>query len=174
MSIQYTTDQQIDQLRHELQQAKEKQEAMRSHRVRYMLQKSIKIFGQALFYSTVVLLLFVLVSVLVTKSRGEIPSIFGFRMFIVESGSMTPTLAKGKVILSRTPQNRAGLAAGDIITFHAAEGTVVTHRIIEVVRDEGGNVQYRTKGDNPINAPDPVPVLPDNVIAVFVLGIPFT
>ncbi|HHZ12120.1 MAG TPA: translation elongation factor Ts, partial [Acholeplasmataceae bacterium] len=39
--------------------------------------------------------------------------------------------------------------------FKNLSGDIVTHRIVEVVRDDAGNTAYRTKGDNPRNSVDP-------------------
>ncbi len=174
MSIQYTTDEQIERMRQELSAAKKKAESIQAHKFLYAQKVFFKIFGHVLFYATVAALLFVLVSVLVTKSRGNIPSIFGYQLFVVESGSMSPTLEVGTVILSKAPKDAAALTTGDIITFKAHDDAVVTHRIIGVLQGDDGSVAYRTKGDNPINSPDVDPVRPENVLAVFLLKIPFT
>jgi signal peptidase len=175
MSIQRTTDEQIDQMRKELQIAKQKAEKLRSHRLLYGFGSIFKVLGQILFYMIIAFLLCVLLGVLVAKSKGDIPSVLGYRMFVVESGSMEPTLKVGAVILTRAPQNASRLIAGTIITFRTPDGAhIITHRIIEVVTDGAGNAQYRTKGDNPINSLDKDLVTPDRVIAVFLAKVPFT
>ena len=174
MSIQYTTEEQIAEMRKELQIAKQKAEDLHSHRFLHMVKISAKILGHALFYSMVVFLLVVLVSILIAKGKGKIPSILGYQMFVVESGSMSPTLEVGAVIVSKTPKDNSSLTLGTIITFHTKDGAVVTHRIIEVMQNESGGVEYRTKGDNPVNSVDKDSVSPDRVIAVFVAKIPFT
>jgi signal peptidase len=80
----------------------------------------------------------------------------------------------GSVIVCAKAQHPERLAADEIVTFHTLSGAVVTHRIIEVVTDGNGNISYRTKGDNPINSPDPELLTPDRVIGVFAVKIPFT
>jgi signal peptidase len=87
---------------------------------------------------------------------------------------MAPTLNIGTVILSREAKDAADLDLNTIITFKTKEGEVVTHRIIEIVPDEEGNIRYRTKGDNPLNSEDPDLLEPEDVIAVFVMKIPLT
>ncbi|MFA6670553.1 MAG: signal peptidase I, partial [Bacillota bacterium] len=126
------------------------------------------------FSITVAVLLGTLASVNVTKSKGEIPAILGFQLFMVESGSMEPTLPVGTVILSRQPRDKHNLKAKDIVTFRSSAGSVVTHRIIEVLTDDKGSVSYRTKGDNPISSPDLELLSPENIIAVFIMKIPLT
>jgi signal peptidase len=174
MGITYTTDEQIDSMKAELQRARQKADAMQAHRVLYSLKASLRILSHTLFYTTVAALLLVLVTVLVAKGRGKIPSVMGYQLFVVESGSMSPTLEVGAVFVSRSPKNAAQLSSGQIITFASADGTVITHRIIDVQKDDAGNLCYRTKGDNPLNSPDESPVYPEAVLGVFVFKIPLT
>lgn len=120
------------------------------------------------------MLIFMLVSVLSARSKGQTPELFGFRLYAIETGSMLPTLEVGSIILVRRPINDAQLDIGDIITFSISDTTVVTHRIIDYIILEDGSIAYQTKGDNPINSPDRDPVLPEQVEGVFILKIPLT
>ena len=74
--------------------------------------------------------------------------LFGYKSFTIASGSMMPTLDIGDVIISKKVSEK-DLREGDIITFMEGEGHVynVTHRIAEIVKEEGKTL-YRTKGDN--------------------------
>ncbi len=132
-----------------------------------------KIFGQVLFVLIVAFLISVLVSVLNAKRQGETPALFGYQLYVVESGSMSPTLKVGSVILSKEPEDAAALKIGDIVTFRSNVGDTVTHRIIDVIELEDGTVKYQTKGDNPINSPDPDLLDPGQIIAKMVMKIPF-
>ena len=137
------------------------------------VKKTLNIVGQAVFVIIVALLLVSLVSVYIAKSKGEVPTVFGrYSLLVVESGSMEPTLTVGSVIVSRKPEDAAALKTGDIVTFRTGTGYVVTHRIIEVI--DGNPVNYRTKGDNPVNSPDEELLVPERVIGVFVVKIPLT
>lgn len=71
--------------------------------------------------------------------------LFGLKGFVVLSGSMEPVYHTGSVIYVKSADADA-LEAGEVITFYATGKTVATHRIIEVV-EEDGNIRYRTKGD---------------------------
>jgi len=62
------------------------------------------------------------------------------RMFVVKSGSMTPTIQVDDAVLVK-PQ--AVYRPGDIISFTSHHGNVVTHRIIGVKSDGS----FMTKGD---------------------------
>ncbi len=69
---------------------------------------------------------------------------------VVLTGSMEPMIFPGDVVLIRRiaqEKDIYALAAEDVINFKRNDYTV-THRIIEVVTDEAGNVSFRTKGDN--------------------------
>ncbi len=71
--------------------------------------------------------------------------LFGLKGFVVLSGSMEPTYHTGSVIYVKSVDVNS-LEVGQPVTFHLSGKTVATHRIIEVVK-ENGNVRYRTKGD---------------------------
>jgi len=66
--------------------------------------------------------------------------------YIVESGSMQPTIDPGSVIFVY-PTDTQSIQEGDIITYNLRDPDreVTTHRVVEVVRD--GGLEFRTKGD---------------------------
>jgi signal peptidase len=165
MPVKYTTDEQIEAMRRELQAEKQQ---------RKPLGRFGKIFGGILFFFIVILLAGTILSINITKNKGEIPSILGFQLFAVQSGSMEPTLQVGTIILSRRPKNAAGLQVNDIVSFKTSAGDVVTHRIINIVYDPRAGIAYITKGDNPRNSPDQELLTPDRIIGVFVARIPLT
>ncbi len=76
----------------------------------------------------------------------KIPNVFGYKPFIVLSGSMETEIYKGDLIVTKivNPEN---LKVNDVIAFRDAENTVTTHRIIDIVNDDGV-VYFITKGDN--------------------------
>jgi signal peptidase len=183
----YTTPEQIAELREEIRLEKEKTAGRRAkdaaggkiknpggRRTLPAASTVVTVGGWVVFLSVVLLLTSTIIAVNVAKSRGELPSIGGFQLFAVESGSMEPTLKTGSLILSRKPADPASLQEKQIVTFRTSTGYIVTHRIIEVVKTEDGGVAYRTKGDNPVNSPDQELLTPDRVIAVFRARIPFT
>lgn len=169
-----TTEAQIEQMRCDIAREKMKEAGLRvplSKKQRML--KSLNIAGHVVFVVILALLVVSLITVYAAKSKGEVPTVFGsYSLFVVETGSMEPTLTVGSVIISKKPQDAAALKVGDIVTFRTETGYVVTHRIIEVIR--GSPVSYRTKGDNPINSPDQELLVPERVIGVLVVKIPFT
>lgn len=174
----YTTPEQINAMRREIQYAKQLLTggAGQINDAARQLRKSraLKILSWAIFLAVISLLTYTFIMVQTVKSRGEVPEILGFYLFSVESGSMEPTLNVGSVIVSRAPGHPEALAKNDIVTFKTRAGAIVTHRIIDVRTDANSGVSYRTKGDNPLNAPDEELLTPDRVIAVFVVKIPLT
>ena len=179
----YTTDKQIEEMREEIRRAKNKtkgdsndnsHELGKTPRNKRKKNRFARIAGTVAFSLSVVILTTVLISVLIAKSRGEMPDILGFQLFVIESGSMEPTLNVGSVILTKKPEDTSGLKVGDVVTFKSLSGAVITHRIIGVVTAEEGGIGYQTKGDNPINSPDQDMLTPDRVITVMVMKIPLT
>lgn len=69
---------------------------------------------------------------------------YGWRLLIVKSGSMEPTIKTGSLIFVR---RETSYQKGDIVTYGIPnkEDTLVTHRIVEV--EEGEQKKVRTKGD---------------------------
>lgn len=79
-------------------------------------------------------------------NKDKVPSIFGYKPFIVLSGSMEGKIHKGDLIITKVV-NPSTLKVQDIIAFRDVQNTVTTHRIIDIV-DSNGTVQFITKGDN--------------------------
>lgn len=101
--------------------------------------------------------------------------ILGLRPMLVTSGSMSPLIRTGDVVLVGD-HDAADLAPGTVVTFHDAsrDGRLVTHRI-DAVGDDG---TYTTRGDANA-APDARPVRPADIVGVGrllvpMIGIPLT
>ena len=78
-------------------------------------------------------------------NKNEIPDFFGYKNFVIVSGSMEPTIMKqDAVFVKEIPQDEINV--GDIISFDE-DGIIITHRIIDIV-SEDGVIKYKTKGDN--------------------------
>lgn len=79
-------------------------------------------------------------------NKNVIPSVFGYKPFIVLSGSMETEIHKGDLIIVKNI-NPEKLKVNDVIAFKDQQETVTTHRIIEIVEKDGANY-FVTKGDN--------------------------
>ena len=93
----------------------------------------------------------------------EISSFFGWKPFMVLSGSMETEIDAGDVAVVKETDT-ASLKKGDIIAFKSGE-IVITHRIYDIIQEEG-ETRYITKGDNN-NAEDNGYVLPEQIEGVY-------
>src|SRR5262249_3666247 len=99
---------------------------------------------------------------------------FGHPVLVVLSGSMSPTIDTGDLILDSPVHGAQAtkLRPGQIVTFYERPGStaVVTHRIVEVVH-QNGKLLYRTKGDANA-APDATLREPSTVIGTYTARVP--
>ena len=93
----------------------------------------------------------------------KIPSFFGWKPFIVLSGSMESEIYSGDIVVVKEV-DKENLKVNDVIAFKN-DDIVVTHRIVEIV-NENGTTKYITKGDNN-NTQDKDYVLPENVEGLY-------
>ena len=76
---------------------------------------------------------------------NEIPDFFGYKTFVIVSGSMEPTImTQDAILVKEVPQNE--IEMNDIISFSQGEN-IITHRVIGIA-EENGVKKYTTKGDN--------------------------
>ncbi|MGM0838337.1 MAG: signal peptidase I SipW [Bacillota bacterium] len=115
--------------------------------------------------TTLLLILLVCIVFLIIASRaaGGEPNLFGYKLLTVLSGSMEPEIKTGSIILIKLEEETTNFEVGDVVTFKAQDNILITHRIVEVDTD---GQRYITKGDNN-NAPDPNPVIAENILAKY-------
>lgn len=92
-----------------------------------------------------------------------IPRLAGATPYTVLTGSMTPNLPPGTMVVIR-PADTGDISTGDVITYQLKSGQpeVVTHRVVQVRSDLTGRVEWQTKGDAN-NVPDAVWVRQEQV-----------
>jgi signal peptidase I len=75
------------------------------------------------------------------------PQLAGYRSFTVRSGSMTPAIETGDVVVTK-PIPPLTARVGDVVTFVDPEGTgrLFSHRV-QSVRAVSGGVAFVTRGD---------------------------
>ncbi|MDX8360801.1 signal peptidase I SipW [Cytobacillus sp. IB215316] len=126
------------------------------------LQKRVSMLLNILLGS--VFLIMVLLIVISRFSANE-PTIFGYQVKTVLSGSMEPSIKAGSIIAVKPGGDMTRFNKGDVITYMRDENVLITHRVIDV-RNENGDVFYTTKGDN--NAtPDTNEVWSKQVVAEY-------
>ncbi|SFB13450.1 MULTISPECIES: signal peptidase I SipW [unclassified Bacillus (in: firmicutes)] len=131
-----------------------------------------KVFSNLITLSLILLLILMVYIVVSSKLAGGEPQAFGYQFKTVLSGSMEPGIKTGSIIVVKPVDENTKYEKDDIITFKVDEKNLVTHRIVEVVKNANG-VMYRTKGDNN-KSEDMELVLSQNVVAKYVgINIPY-
>lgn len=125
-----------------------------SERKGYIIYKKIRSIVFTLLLITVVV---ILISTMIARFRGETPSLFGYSVFRVSSGSMEPEYKIGDVIIVKSC-GADELKVNDVCTYNGKEGEfagkIVTHRVIKAQFEENGEKYIQTKGDaNPLEDP---------------------
>lgn len=110
------------------------------------LQRTASLMVTVLLIMSVVLCLFVTLQVL---SDGYV-NICGFMTFRVVTGSMEPTIHIGALMLTRET-DISEIEKNDIVCFRSQDsmiwGSIVTHRVVNVMELEDGSILLETKGD---------------------------
>jgi len=110
-----------------------------------LLKKIFKYIYISIF--VVVIMLAIYIEFMKYVKNEENASIFGFRQYVVITGSMEPKYNVGDMIIVReTPIEK--IKVGDIINYVSENGKdTVTHRVVDILNIDGQTF-YRTKGDN--------------------------
>jgi len=93
---------------------------------------------------------FVALALVAVAANIKLPQ--GYRLLVVQSGSMEPKIGVGSVILTKptadfvSSEPMARFLPGEVIAFSTSKGTIVSHRVVDVVR-QNGSFFYKTKGD---------------------------
>jgi len=98
-----------------------------------------------------------------------------FSLYTIISPSMEPNLRVYDIIVDQRIDSPNDIKIGDVITFIStssiSSNKTVTHRVIDIVIDEQGNYQYKTKGDNNLS-PDSAFAEYNNIIGKVLFKIP--
>lgn len=132
--------------------------------------KILSLVGKILFWVVVVpiMIMAMIVMVKANKYPDKIPDVFGYKPMIVLSGSMETAIYTGDLVFVKMVDVDT-LEKNDVIAFRNETNTVTTHRIVEIV-EENGKTAFRTKGDNN-NTADADLVKEANVEGVYVFKI---
>jgi signal peptidase len=134
-------------------------------------QKKQKVLTIVSIALCVILLPILIVNLtLIVKSYvnpDEVPAIGGVSPLIVLTDSMLPEISSGDLIIAEKI-DAGQIKVGDVISFFDPAGngsSVVTHRVIEIV-EENGVTKWRTRGDNN-NTEDKVLVPFENLVGIW-------
>lgn len=137
-------------------------------------KRIFKIFRTVFCWICIALLVIMVISLVTSKIKGTQPSLFGYSVYRVSSGSMEPELEVGDVILGKSVKDPMEIKVGDVVTFKGSgelSGMLITHQVIVAPAEEDGVIMLQTKGiandipDSPINA--------DRVVSVVVCELEF-
>lgn len=120
-----------------------------------MFRKVINTLSTILLIFLILLVIFLFIM----RITGSSPSVFGYHVFRVSSGSMEPVLLKGDVILVKTVRADE-IDKNDIITYKSREGQMkgemITHRVVTEPKVVDGAYYFQTQGDAEGASLDPI------------------
>ena len=96
------------------------------------MKKLINMLGNIMFYTVLIFLLLITLIMGRASKTGQAPSFLGYKVYNVLTGSMSPTIKVGGLIIVKevSPQN---IQEGDVITFRSSStDNVTTHRVIDI------------------------------------------
>jgi len=141
------------------------------------MKKVIKVVKNVFDVLSWILIAVLVASVIISmiaKINGTAPSVFGYSVYRVSSGSMEPELMVGDVILGKKVDDPMTIKEGDIVTYKGSgslKGKLITHKVIVAPVENNGVISLQTKGVAN-NVPD-APITADRVVSVVVKEVAF-
>ncbi|MBF7083261.1 signal peptidase I [Desulfallas sp. Bu1-1] len=130
------------------------------------------------FTITAILVLVIVAAVGITVSarfsNDRIPTIYGYKLLNVLSGSMEPVIHTGDAIIVRPLAGNDEIGEGDVITFRTKEKEymLITHRVMGVVKVNDKPAAYVTKGDAN-DSEDLSTVARDQIVGIYKWRLPY-
>ena len=130
-------------------------------------KKALSALGKVASIVIVALEVIIIFFLVISRIQGDVPSLFGYQMYFIQTGSMEPYLEIGDVIISKKYDGEELSAGknGDVITYIGKTGEykdkLITHRVSEI---DGDNVIAQGDANN---TQDPS-ITKDDVKAVMV------
>lgn len=132
---------------------------VKHYRVKIVRKKTsvIKNIISVISYAIFIWLLLIGITLLIYVADVKIRAMKGdntppnFNAYVVLTGSMIPDIMPKDVIFTKKVDIE-DIEVGDVITFVSSDnrfaGSIITHRVIEVIDDDPDNIKFRTQGDN--------------------------
>lgn len=134
----------------------------------------LRIIKNVVLTLVIVVLVAVLILSMFSRITGNPPSLFGFSLYRVSSGSMRPELEVKDIILVRSCDGE-DVEKGDIISYvpetGEMKGNIVTHRVEKAPYKVGDEYWLVTKGD--ANEISDAPIRADQVKGKLIAELPF-
>lgn len=105
------------------------------------IKKGLFILALIILIPVLALNLTIMIKALVNPD--QVPSLFGYKPFVVLSGSMQSEIAVGDLVITKEVDANE-LEVNDIIAFRNSDSTITTHRIVSKLDD----ACFETKGDS--------------------------
>ena len=145
--------------------------------IRRYLDKSAKLLSYAIIVVLVFLGIFFAYYFVSLKMYEKNPTVNipRFGLYTIISPSMEPAVKVYDVVVDMNVFKETDIKKGDVITFisnsNVSKGLTVTHRVVEIVKNQDGSLSYITKGDNNQKT-DQSPVSYKDVIGKVLFKIP--
>lgn len=132
--------------------------------------KWLNMVGNVLFIFLLITMLLLNIFLLQSSFSGGVPKISGYQLYIVLSGSMSPTFNTGSMVVVQA-QPASEVLVGDVITYRQpGSEKLTTHRVVEISKEEG--LSFITRGDaNDTVDVEAVPA--KNVVGKVVFALPY-
>ncbi len=125
-----------------------------------------------IIFFSIAFVILLIAGIIMYKANADpdkVPDVFGYKPMIVLSGSMETSIHTGDLVFVKMVDTTT-LKKNDVIAFRNEEDTVTTHRIIEIVFEDGKQY-FKMKGDAN-NAEDRELVSMEDVEGLYVGRIP--
>lgn len=136
------------------------------------VKKTFSILGRILSTSIILFEVLIIIFLVISKVQGNPPTLFGHQMYFIQTGSMSPYLEPGDVIISKKYDGGELVAGkdGDVVTYYGdvrGKTDMITHRVIEVNGDtvvtQG---DFNNTADSPITKNDIEAVMVYKTVAI--------
>ncbi|MBS6041941.1 signal peptidase I [Clostridium baratii] len=115
----------------------------------------------------VIAIVFIFMVISILSNTG----LFGYKFYDVLTGSMSPTINPGSLIIVKEIDDTE-IKEGDIITFKGnSTSNLTTHRVVEVIENDN-NIKFQTKGDAN-DVLDPMLIDGNLLVGKVILDIPY-
>lgn len=138
----------------------------------YLFKRTLKVLGNLVSVTLLIVTLSLALFGIKSKLDGGTPNFAGYKAYVVLTGSMVPVFDPGSIVVVKNFSSQQ-VSKGDIITFkEPGDSTrIVTHRVAEIKKDNGG-LSFITKGDAN-DGPDKDPIPAGNLIGKVTYSMPY-
>lgn len=139
-----------------------------------VVKRILKILADIVIILIFAASIFVIISSITQKKNG-VSNVFGYTSAVVQTDSMTGTLEKGDIVISKLTDADTEIKKNDIVSFFTdmdGERITITHRVVEAYEQDGIEY-YQTQGDKPGLARDEYHLVRSEILSKYCFRIPF-